>query len=158
MRHDVKSLPDTGSVIWKDKGSWGAPCEKGKERGKSLQSDGDRSHESMIHIPKSLHAPRKSLKVPGSQAKKESRYTVGLVTLWSWREPSSWVNEERHRFALFMKWLEGKSVKKRQHRQCEATGPQSLVTWVKILALLAWNSEITIRWMLWNISLCGILV
>lgn len=66
--------------VWsgRTKGPGELLVRRGRKGERVCKSDGDRSHENMIHIPKSLHAPRKSLKVPGSQAKKNRD------TRWGW--------------------------------------------------------------------------
>lgn len=58
--------------------SWGASYEKEKERGKSLKRQWNQIPQSVIHIPKSLHVPRKpeSAQKP---SKKELRDTQ-----WGW--------------------------------------------------------------------------
>ncbi|EDK99252.1 mCG1036967, partial [Mus musculus] len=72
------------------------------------RSDRYRSHRSRIHILKSLHAPRKSLKLPRSKTKSIESYTLGPASLRSWREPTSQMSKERHQFALTYKVIGSK--------------------------------------------------
>lgn len=70
------SRPYTGNGIWKDQWSWGASCGKEK-KGEEFVEVVDTGVQEQDYIPKSRHAPRKSLKLPRSEAKGIENYTLG---------------------------------------------------------------------------------
>lgn len=68
---DVINRPYTGMRSGRTSGPGALPVRKRKKKLERVyKSDRYWSHRSRTHIPKPLHAPRKSLKLPRSEAKK----------------------------------------------------------------------------------------